>query len=85
MDDLSIIQNLLSAQSTLILSSTQQILAVLQGGASVTQELLRQKKGKETNQNTADQEKAKRKTFRGTLKAATSNCIKIILCQHLYT
>jgi hypothetical protein len=85
MDDLSIIQNLLSSQSTVISSSTQQISAVLQGGAAATQEILQQKKGKETNQNEVDQEKDKRKTFRKTLKAATNDCIKIILRQHLYT
>jgi hypothetical protein len=84
MDDLSIIQNLLSAQSTVISSSTQQISAGLQGGAAATQELLRQKKGKETNQNEVDQEKDKRKTFWETSKAATNDCIKIILRQHLH-
>jgi hypothetical protein len=84
MDNLSIVQNLLSAQSTVISSSTKQISAILQGGAAVTQELLRQKKGKETNQNKANKEKDKSKSFRKTSKAATSNFIKIILCQHLY-
>jgi hypothetical protein len=42
MDCLDIVQNIFSTQSTIISCSTQQISAVLQGGATFTQEVIQQ-------------------------------------------
>ena len=42
MDCLNIVQNILSTKSTIISRSTQQILSVLQGGATFTQEVIQQ-------------------------------------------
>jgi hypothetical protein len=87
MDRLAVIRNIIGTQSNVISSSTRNISAVLQGGATATQEIIRleKKKKKEESQNKVDPEKDELQTFGETLKAATVDYTKITLLQHLYT